>query len=170
MTIGNIDIGLLDIAALLIVLVGAVSGSITGFAHKAGRTAGFILAMPIALLFTKTAGAFIAEQTSLSIFVSTMIAFISISALAYLLICIFTGQIATIIESSTVMRTIDSILGFALGLICSALVLSAIIALLKAQPVIDVSALTENSIILERIINPLFPQMKDIFIGVIDGI
>lgn len=168
--IGSVTFGLLDVIALAVVLIGAISGCITGFTKKAGKLAAFLLAMPAAVLFTKQLGTVIADNSSLSIFSSTLIAFVGLSAVFYTLLFIFVSQLSNIVESSGTLRAIDSIIGFALGLLCSALVLSALIYFLQYQTFFDMSALTENSIVFKRIIQPLYPQVAGIFSGAVNAI
>ena len=44
-TIGSITFGVLDIIALVIVLIGAISGCITGFARQVANLAGFVISI-----------------------------------------------------------------------------------------------------------------------------
>ena len=169
-SIGTLSFGILDIITLVIVLIGAISGCITGFSVSATRLVGFLAAMPIALLFTKDLASFIAERTDLPIFWSTLIVFVALSLVVYLLICIFGTQLANILGASSHLRALDSILGFAWGLIASAVTISVILAVLNFQSFVDISALTDKSIIINEIIKPLFPTLKDSFMGAFDGV
>ena len=168
--IGSVTFGLLDVIALAIVLVGAISGCIKGFTRKAGKAAAVLLAMPGAALFTKQAGTLLADSSGLAIFPATLIAFVALTALVYTLLFIFVSQLSSIVEASGALRALDSIVGFVLGLLCSALVLSLIIALLQYQTFFDMSVLTDNSVIFKRIIQPLYPQMMELFTGAFNGI
>lgn len=168
--IGSVTFGLLDVIALVIILVGAISGCIKGFTRKAGKICAFLLAMPGAALFTKQVGTLIADNSGIAIFPATLLAFVGLSALVYALLFIFISQLATIVDASGALRALDSIVGFALGLLCSALVLSLIIALLQYQSFFDMSVLTENSVIFKRIIQPLYPQIIGLFRDAVNGI
>ena len=169
-TIGTLSFGILDIITVVIVLVGAISGCITGFSVSATRLVGLLLAIPVSLLFTKDLAAFVESRTEIPLFWSTLIVFVALSLVVYLLICILGSQLSTILGASSHLRAIDSILGFIWGLLASSITLSIILAVLNFQSFVDISVLTDKSIIINEIIKPLFPTLKDSFMGAFDGV
>ena len=169
-TIGTLSFGILDIITVVIVLVGAISGCITGFSVSATRLVGLLLAIPVSLLFTKDLAAFVESRTEIPLFWSTLIVFVALSLVVYLLICILGSQLSTILGASSHLRAIDSILGFIWGLVGSAVTLSIILMILNYQPFIDFSGLTKSSLVISDIIEPLFPSVLGIISGVSDGI
>lgn len=169
-TIGTLSFGILDIITLAIILIGAISGCITGFSVSATRIVGFLAAIPVSLLFTKDLAAFFAERTSLPILWATLIVFVALSLVVYILVCILGTQLANILGASSHLRALDSILGFIWGLLASSVTISIILAVLNFQSFVDISALTDQSIIINQIIKPLFPTLKDSFMGAFDGV
>ena len=169
-TIGSLSFGILDIAVVVIVLIGAISGCITGFSRSATRLIGFVLAIPISLLFTKTVAGAIADASGISYFISALIAFVAVSLAVYVILCIFGSQLANVLSASSALHALDSILGFIWGLAGSAVSLSLIIMIMNFQPFIDISGLTANSLVVRDIIEPLFPSVLDIISGVSNGV
>ena len=169
-TVGTLSFGILDIITVAIVLIGAISGCITGFSVAATRLVGLLLAIPVSLLFTRGLAGFLAERTELPLLWATLIVFVALSLVVYLLICILGTQLSIILSASSHLRAIDSILGFVWGLLASSVTLSIILAVLNFQTFVDISVLTDKSIIINEIIKPLFPTITDSFMGVFDGV
>ena len=169
-TIGTLTFGILDIITVVIVLVGAISGCITGFSVSATRLVGLLLAIPVSLLFTEDLADFVTSRTELPLFWATLIVFVALSLVVYLLICILGSQLSVILGASSHLRALDSILGFIWGLLASSITLSIILAVLNYQTFIDISALTSGSLIINEMIRPLFPTLTETFMEVIDGV
>ena len=153
LTIGSVTFGTLDIITMVIVLIGAVSGCITGFARQVANLAGFVISIPAALLFTKPIARTLAGNTGLSPLLATLITFVALCLLVFIIIGIFGSS------ASSHLRAIDSILGFIWGLLASSITLSIILAILNFQSFIDISAYTDSSVIIREIIAPLFPSL-----------
>ncbi len=156
LTIGSLSLGILDLAVLAILLVSAVSGCITGFARQLANVAGFVLSVPIALLFTRPIALTLSSNTGLAYFLSCLISFVLLSLLVFAIIGIFGSMLAKVLE---IVPALNHILGFVWGLIVSAIVISFILAILNYQSFVDISAFTDSSIIIERMIKPLFPTI-----------
>ena len=169
-SIGTLTFGILDIITLAIILIGAISGCITGFSVSATRLVGLLVAMPVSLLFTKNLAAFMADRTDVPLFLCTLIVFVALSLAVYVIVCILGSQLANILGASSHLRAIDSILGFIWGLAASSITISIILAVLNFQSFVDISSLTGQSIIIHEIIEPLFPSLKDSFMGAINGV
>ncbi len=169
-TIGSLSFGVLDIAVVVIVLIGAISGCITGFSRSATRLIGFVLAIPISLLFTKTVAGAIADASGFSYFICSLIAFVAVALAVYIVLCIFGSQLANVLGASGALHALDSALGFIWGLVGSAVSLSLIIMIMNFQPFIDISGLTANSLVVRDIIEPLFPSVLGIISGVSNGV
>ena len=165
-TIGTLTFGTLDIIVLAIILIGAVSGCITGFARQAAHLAGFVLAVPVSLLFTKVLAEALMESTSLSPLPATLIVFVCLCLIVYIVIGLFGRQLRTILD----MTPIDHVLGFVWGLAASAISLSIILAILSYQPFIDFSSFFDSSLVIRKIIRPLFPSLLDMIKGAADGL
>ena len=72
------------------------------------------------------------------------------------IIGIFGSMLRRVLET---IPSLDHTLGFAWGLIASAVSLSIILAILNFQSFIDISAYTDSSVIIREIIAPLFPSL-----------
>ncbi len=169
-TIGSLSFGILDIVVVAIVLIGAVSGCITGFSRSAARLIGFVLAIPVSLLFTRTGAEALSEASGISYFFSALIVFVGVSLLSYVILCIFGSQLANVLSASSTLHALDSILGFIWGLVGSSVTLSLILMIMNYQPFLDITALTGNSLVVQRIIEPLFPSVLSMISGAANGI
>lgn len=156
LTIGSVTFGTLDIITMVIVLIGAVSGCITGFARQVANLAGFVISIPAALLFTKPIARALAGNTGLSPLLATLITFVALCLLVFIIVGIFGSMLRRVLET---IPSLDHTLGFAWGLIASAVSLSIILAILNFQSFIDISAYTDSSVIIREIIEPLFPTL-----------
>ena len=161
-TIGSLTIGILDIIALVIVLIGAISGCITGFARQVANLAGFVISIPVALIFTKPLASVLSENTGLAILWSSLISFVAICIVVFIIVGIFGSMLRRVLEA---VPALDHILGFIWGLIATAVCLSIIIAILNYQSFFDISAITDSSVIVRNIIEPLFPSLVDVVKG-----
>lgn len=165
LTIGSLSFGIIDIVSLAIILIGAVSGCITGFGRAAGSNLGFLLSFPLALLFTSPVAGLISDRIGLPILWSSVLAFATIAAVIYIVISLLGNMIEDVLEGIG-LEVVNSILGFVWGLVSTSLVMSLIIAILAYQPFLDISRLTDSSLIVSSIIKPLFPSFLDILKGV----
>lgn len=155
-TIGTLTFGTLDIIVLVILLISAISGCIVGFARQFAHFAGFFISIPVALLLTRPFAAILIENSTMSPFFATLIVFVAIALIVYALIRIFGGMLENVLE---LIPALNRILGFAWGLIATAVVLSIILAVLNYQTFFDFESLFSKSIIIKRIIEPLFPSI-----------
>lgn len=157
-TIGTVTFGILDIIALVIVLIGAISGCITGFARQVANLAGFVISIPVGLVFTRPIASVLAENTGLSILLASLISFVAICLIVFIIVAIFGSMLKRVLET---VPALDHVLGFVWGLFATALCLSLIIALLNYQSFFDISSITETSVLVKNIIEPLFPSLMD---------
>ncbi len=164
LTIGSLTIGILDIVALVIVLIGAISGCISGFARQVANLAGFVISIPVALLFTRPIASALAENTGLSILWSSLIAFVAICLVVFIVVAIFGSMLRRVLET---VPALDHVLGFVWGLLATAVSLSIIIALLNYQSFFDISSFTDTSVIVQDLIEPLFPALVDVVKGAV---
>ena len=164
LTIGSLTIGILDIVALVIVLIGAISGCISGFARQVANLAGFVISIPVALLFTRPIASALAENTGLSILWSSLIAFVAICLVVFIVVAIFGSMLRRVLET---VPALDHVLGFVWGLLATAVSLSIIIALLNYQSFFDISSFTDTSVIVHGLIEPLFPALVDVVKGAV---
>ncbi len=161
-TIGSLTFGILDIISLVIVLIGAVSGCITGFARQVANLAGFVISIPVALVFTRPVASVLSANTSIPILWSSLIAFVAICLLVFIIVAIFGSMLKRVLE---MVPALDHILGFVWGLLATSISLSIIIAILNYQSFFDISSITSSSVIVRNIIEPLFPALVDVVKG-----
>ena len=155
-TIGAVTFGVLDIAVLVIVLIGAVSGCITGFARQVANLAGFVISIPVALLFTRPVAAVLSENTGLDILWASLASFVGICLVVFIIVAIFGSMLKRVLET---IPALDHVLGFVWGLAATAVSISIILAILNYQSFIDISGITGSSVIVKDLIEPLFPTL-----------
>ncbi len=165
-TVGSLTFGTLDIIVFAVAMIGAISGCIAGFARQAARIAGFLLAIPVALLFTGRLSDILSASSGMGRLPSSLIVFVGLSLVVYIVVGLFGSQLRTVLG----MTPLDHILGFALGLLTSALSLSVILAILDYQPFIDFSPFFDSSLIISRMVRPLFPSLLDVVKEAVNGL
>ena len=168
-SLGSLTFGLLDVISISLVLLGAITGCAAGFSRVVAKNFGAVLCFPIALLFTNQLSLFILDLLGLSRFLSSMLSFALLSVLIYAIINLIGGLLG---DSLSVLGlgVVDSILGFAWGLVVMAFFVSLLMALLSFQTFIDFTPLKDNSILYHRFIEPLFPSALEIVKGALSEI
>ncbi len=164
LSIGSLTFGLFDFIALGIMLIGAVSCAVAGFSKSAAKSFGLILSFPIALLFSNALAKPIASSSGMSMVISTLIAFTSLSMIIYVLFN-FLGNLLETTLDALHLSAVDSLLGFFWGILTTAIGISIAAALIRYQPFIDVTPLLRNSILFRKVFSDLYPDT----IGVIQG-
>lgn len=163
-TIGTLTFGTLDIIVLAILLISAISGCIVGFARQFAHLAGFLVSIPVSLLLTRPFASLLIANSTIPPFWATMIVFVAIALIVYALIRIFGGMLENVLE---LIPALNHILGFVWGLVSAAVVLSIILAVLNYQTFFDFESFFASSIIIERIIEPLFPGIVGVIADVV---
>ena len=117
-TIGAVTFGVLDIAVLVIVLIGAVSGCITGFARQVANLAGFVISIPVALLFTRPVAAVLSENTGLDILWASLASFVGICLVVFIIVAlrgVDRGVVTVKVGIGLILRGLD--FGFIIRLV-----------------------------------------------------
>lgn len=169
LTLGSLSLGLYDLIALLLLLISSILCAFIGFSRSASKSFGIILAIPIALLFTSSLASLIASKSNMSIFFATLVAFVSLSVIVYILIY----YIGVLLERSLEalhLSVLNSLLGFIWGALVSAVVISVISALITYQPFIDFTPLFENSILYKTLFKELYSSSVSAFKEAISAI
>ena len=167
-TIGNISFGIIDIVVVAFILIGAVSCCINGFSRSVTKTVGFLVSMPIAMLFTAKVAEFASSRFEANLLVTTLLSFVTLSLPVYTVISILGSTLYTIASSNTFMKVIDSLVGFGWGFFCSGLILFLILSILSNQPFFDFSSVADKSYIIREFINPVFSFVYEKGVGMLN--
>jgi membrane protein required for colicin V production len=132
-----------DIVSIIILLIIAIRATFRGFVAEIMSMASIIVGIAIAVIFTHPVSVILQGYIGES-FWNTIIAFLGLFLISYLLIKIFENSLNTLIEKVQ-LEKLDQALGFFLGLIEGFLLIVILVFLLKAQPVFSVEHLMENS-------------------------
>ena len=168
-TLGSLTVGLLDIISVGLVLLGGITGCAAGFSRVIAKNLGGIFCFPLSLLFAKVLAEFVADATGMSLFWSAFISYPVLCVVIYIAINMLGGLVG---DSMSVLGlgVLDSVLGFAWGIIAMAFIVSLLMAVLGYQTFIDFSPLKDNSLLYARLIEPLFPSVVEIVTGALGDI
>lgn len=132
-----------DIVSLIILLIMAIRVAFRGFIAEIMSMASVIAGIIIAVVFTHPVSMLLQEYIGDS-FWNKVIAFLGLFLISYLLIKIFENSLNTLVEKVQ-LEKLDQALGFFLGLLEGFLLIVILVFILKAQPVVSIENLFENS-------------------------
>lgn len=157
--IGQVSVGVVDIVIFAVCMISAVvsciRGFVTEFSHMGGLIAGFL----VGIMFTSSLTVRLAEviSVSLPLWCLSLIAFVILTLIGYLVIRLLGNAVETIVDSFH-LGAIDNILGFFWGLLSALFFLSVIIYVLSLQTVFDLTNLFSSSVFISRVIEPMLPE------------
>lgn len=161
-TIAGINFGIVDLSVLVIMLIGAVSGCVSGFSRSLTKVVGFLVAMPVAMLFTRGAADYLMTQIGqVDPLPATLLSFVGLSLAVYVLVSLIGLVLSHIMGSNTVLAVLDSLLGFAWGVLCTGILIFIILSILTHQSFLNFQDLARQSYIINEFINPVFSQVSD---------
>ncbi len=163
--VGMFNITVIDIIIIALLLVGAILGTVKGFAREASTRFGFLVAIFIAMLFTNIGANLLDNTFSLSPILSAFIAFIIIFIIAYTIMLLVGSLLEKTLETIK-LGWLDSLLGFLLGLIEMFIAITFIIYILQMQQLFDFYSYLSHSEIFTRIIEPYAPKGLEFVQGV----
>ena len=137
------NIAAFDIVSLIILLILAVRGTFRGFIAEIMAMASVLVGIIIAVIFTHPVSILLQGYIGES-FWNTVIAFLGLFLISYLIIKVFESSLNSLIEKVQ-LEKLDQSLGFFLGLMEGFLLLVIIVFVLRAQPLFEVDKLLENS-------------------------
>ncbi|MCK5199089.1 MAG: CvpA family protein [Spirochaetales bacterium] len=132
-----------DIVSIIILLILAVRGTFRGFIAEIMSMASVLVGIIIAVIFTHPVSILLQEYIGES-FWNTVIAFLGLFLISYLIIKIFESSLNSLIEKVQ-LEKLDQSLGFFLGLIEGFLFIVILVFVLRAQPLFEIEKLFENS-------------------------
>ena len=132
-----------DIVSLIILLILAIRGTFRGFIAEIMSMASLIVGIIIAVVFTHPVSILLQRYIGES-FWNTIIAFLGLFLVSYLIIKIFESSLNTLVEKVQ-LEKLDQALGFFLGLLEGFLLIVILVFILRAQPLISIENLFENS-------------------------
>ncbi len=147
-----------DIISLVIMVLMALRVTFKGFVSEFMSKAGILVGLVAALMFTTVLAPVIDERLQLGSW-SNLIAFIVLFFAGFLVTKMLAITISNILESLH-LTAFDNILGFVLGLIEGAVVISFLVFVLRLQTLIDMNSLFAESWIVE-LLEPLAPYSID---------
>ena len=169
-TIAGINFGVVDIVVLVVIMAGAVSGCVSGFSRSLTKVAGFVIAMPIAMLFTKEASAYLIQHMGqIDPLPACLLSFVALSLIVYVLVSLVGAVLSHIMNSNTLFSVVDSLLGFAWGVLCAGLIVFAVLSILTKQSFINFQEVAQHSYVINEFINPVFSQVSDTLLEAFNG-
>lgn len=155
-SVGTYAVNIVDVLILLIALLAAVTGVMRGFVMGFSSRAGFLVGFLVALLFSKLGAALILDTFDLPPLWSTLIAFILLFIVGYVLVMLVGSMLERTLEAFH-LDWLDRLLGLALGVFEALIMIAFIIYLLELQKVIDLSVYLNRSVITIKVIKPFTP-------------
>lgn len=132
-----------DIVSIIILLILAIRVTFRGFVAEIMSVASVLVGLIIAVIFTHPVSILLQEYIGES-FWNTVIAFLGLFLISYLIIKIFENSLNSLIEKVQ-LEKLDQSLGFFLGLVEGFLFIVILVFVLRAQPLFEVDKLLENS-------------------------
>ncbi len=132
-----------DIVSLIILLILAIRVTFRGFVAEIMSMASVLVGIIIAVIFTHTVSIFLQGYIGES-FWNTVIAFLGLFLISYLIIKIFENSLNSLIEKIQ-LEKLDQSLGFFLGLVEGFLFVVILVFVLRTQPFFEIDKLLENS-------------------------
>lgn len=155
-SVGSYMVNIVDVVIIIIGLLAAVAGVARGFAMKFTSRAGFLIGLVVALLFARLGASLLVETFESPLLWSTLIAFILLFVLGYILIMIVGSLLDRTLEALG-LDWLDRLLGSILGIVEALIMIAFIIYLFELQKVVDVSLYLDRSVITTKFIKPLTP-------------
>lgn len=150
----------LDIVSLVIIIVVALQAMFKGFVKEFMSKAGIIVGFIIALMFSTVVAEIVDERFGLGVW-SNLIAFAALFLGGFLLMKIISNMLRSILEGLH-LTFIDNLLGFVLGLLEGAIIVSFMVYLLKVQSFIDLGVYIDQSWVV-GLLEPIAPLSIEFF-------
>lgn len=134
----------LDVFLILIALVFILLDTLKGFVSSFFNKASFVLALLFAFLFFQMGTRFYGQFIAIT-FIASLLGFISIFAIVFVIVKIFQSLTKTIFFSNPVMKSLDRSLGFLFGIVEAFVLIFFILFLFHTQKLFPVDTLLGNS-------------------------
>ncbi|MCF7943345.1 MAG: CvpA family protein [Spirochaetia bacterium] len=150
----------LDIIALIVLLVAALRAMFKGFVKEFMAKAGILIGFLGALMFSSLLAGYLDDRFALGNW-SNIISFILLFAAGFLLSQIAASTVRSVLEGLH-LAFLDNILGFLLGLLEGAVLISFAVYILRLQTVLDVEMFLTQSRVVE-FLEPIAPYGIELF-------
>jgi len=150
----------LDIIALIVLLVAALRAMFKGFVKEFMAKAGILIGFLGALMFSSLLAGYLDDRFALGNW-SNIISFILLFAAGFLLSQIAASTVRSVLEGLH-LAFLDNILGFLLGLLEGAVLISFAVYILRLQTVLDVEMFLTHSRVVE-FLEPIAPYGIELF-------
>ncbi len=152
-------LGILDLVSLTIIIVGSLSGMCMGFFKTATKQLSWVLAFPIALIFTSFLSKVIDSASDMGIFFATLLSFLILSVGIFHLINLI-GIGITKVFAGTGLTFVNRTLGLLWGILVSSIVVALMYALIAIIPGTFFQPLLTHSAIY-RLFSGYFISVRD---------
>lgn len=167
--LGSLNLGIFDIIVLSVTLLAGISGIAIGFSRSVLKILAYCVCFPVALIFVRPLSSFIAEKSGMALIWSSLIAYVVICLVIFILVKILGNLLGTAFETLS-LGWLDSVLGFFFSVILALAVLLVLIEVASLQSFVDLTPLKENSIIYTKFFCALFPTIDRALKGAIVAI
>ena len=152
----------IDYIIFVLLMIGGIWGAIKGFIEEISSKFGFLLAA----MFTKALSNVLIEQMSFPRWFAAFIAYFMIFMAGYSVMKGLGSALGGICETTNI-AVVDNLLGFALGVVESILVIGILEMLLKYQNLVDMDSTLSESFFSQRLILPLVEWFKALVEGMV---
>ncbi|NMA23182.1 MAG: CvpA family protein, partial [Spirochaetales bacterium] len=114
MTIGKVFFNSVDIIVFGLAIIAGIGGTLRGFAKAFSHRSGYIVGFFAGLMFTKMIAELLAQSFNLPPLLATLVAWIVLFLIGYILMRIVGGLLETALEA-TGLRQVNALLGFLWG-------------------------------------------------------
>lgn len=147
-----VDFNFLDVIFLLLILAGAVRGTLKGFVSEMATVSSLVLGIWGAIVLSSYLGPQVEKYIGPSAW-NRLIAFLISFLVIYILVKLVELLLHRLLEGLSLQK-LDQVLGFFLGIAEGILVTGLIVYLLRWQPLFDTRQLLADSLV-ARLIEPL---------------
>lgn len=156
--IGHTVFNSVDMVLFLILLIGGIGGAIKGFAVSFSRFAGYIIGFFTGLMFTVPLAELFSTTFSISLFLSSLSAFVLLFIIGYSLVRILGRVFEQLNENFEGLYVMDKVFGFFWSLFLTFLLLTVICYFLSRQSVFQLDSFFARSQFSTRLMSPVIER------------
>lgn len=156
----------IDYIIFVLLMIGGIWGAIKGFIEEISSKFGYVLGFLLAAMFTKALSNVLIEQMSFPRWFAAFIAYFVIFIAGYSVMKGLGSALGGICETANI-AVVDNLLGFALGVVESILVIGILEMLMKYQNLVDLGTTLSESFFSTRLILPLVEWFKTLVEGIV---
>ncbi len=149
----------LDIISLIVIIIVALRVAFKGFVTEFMAKAGLFVGLIVALMFTSLIAPIVDERLQLGTW-SNIVVFFVLFVAGFLMTKMLAITLTGVLEALH-LSFLDTMLGFVLGAVEGAIIVSFLVFVLKLQTFIDLSAMFQESWVV-ALLEPIAPYSIDI--------